>query len=59
MTQPASIADILPSVLDRIFAGAAQSEASRWVNSDPVSVWGRESEVEDLEEQGFIIGGLS
>ncbi len=59
MTEPVHIADILPNVLERIFAGASQSEASRWVNSDNVSKVCREWEVERLEGEGVIVGGLS
>lgn len=45
-------------VADLVY-GATQTPASLWANSDHVSKLCREFEVEELEEQGFIIGGLS
>lgn len=49
----------LSALFDNLKAGAANTPAARWVSSDAVSVQCREWEVERLEEEGEIIGGLS
>lgn len=51
------VAQVMDGFLSSLFSH--KSETQIWLESDHVTAWVRESEIERLEEAGVVIGGLA